>query len=328
MPTLQRPVDSGFGATTTAEDLVQGLDLSGKTVLVTGGYSGIGLETTRVLSGAGATVVVPARTPAKARENLAGLSRVELGELDLQDPASIDAFAAGFLATGRPLDLLILSAGVMAAPLLWDGRGYESQFSTNHLGHFQLTLRLMPALVRAGGARVVVLSSRGHRYSAVDFEDPHFERRAYERWQGYGQSKTANALFALGLDRRTAERGVRAFSVHPGGILTDLVRHLTDEDLDRFNFMRRADGKVVPDPAKPAFPLKTVGQGAATTVWCATSPKLAGLGGVYCEDCEIAEVVPGDVSTPTGVAPWACDPDAAERLWALSERLTGARLDL
>ncbi len=327
MFTVQRPVGSGFGAATSAEEVIRTIDLSGRTAIVTGGYSGIGLETTRVLSQAGATVIVPARTPDKARANLAGLARVEPAALDLLDPASIDAFARVFLASGRPLHLLIHSAGIMASPLTRDRRGYESQFATNHLGHFQLALRLLPALASAEGARVVALSSRGHRYSPVDFEDPNFERRPYDKWQAYGQSKTANALFAPGLDRRTAEQGVRAFAVHPGGILTDLTRYFTDEDLKRYHFIRQPDGKIVPDPALPAFPLKTVAQGAATTVWCATSPMLEGMGGVYCEDCDIAEEIPGDMTTPAGVAPWACDPEAAERLWTLSERLTGASLE-
>ena len=325
MFTSQHPIGSGFGFATTAEEVIRGIDLSGRTAIVTGGYSGIGLETSRVLAAAGANVIVPARTPDKARANLAGLPRVELAALDLLDPASIDAFARKCLASGRPLHLLIHSAGVMATPLIRDSRGLESQFSTNHLGHFQLALRLLPALARAEGARVVALSSRGHRFSAVDFEDPNFERRPYDKWQAYGQSKTANALFALGLDRRTASLGVRAFSVHPGGILTDLTRHLTDEDLKGYNLIRQPDGKIAPNPALPSFPFKTVAQGAATTVWCATSPSLQGMGGVYCEDCDIAEVIPGDRTTPTGVAPWACAPEAAERLWALSERLTGAR---
>jgi len=327
MPTSQQPIRSGFGAASTAEEVLRGIDLSGSTAIVTGGYSGIGLETTRVLSAAGATVIVPARTPDKARANLAGLPRVESAALDLLDPASIDAFARGFLAGGRPLHLLIHSAGVMATPLTRDGRGHESQFSTNHLGHFQLALRLLPALARADGARVVALSSRGHRFSAVDFEDPDFERRPYDKWQAYGQSKTANALFALGFDRRAAAQGVRAFSVQPGGILTDLTRHFTDEDLKRYNLIRQPDGRIVPNPALPSFPFKSLAQGAATTVWCATSPMLKDMGGVYCEDCDIAEVIPGDMATPTGVAPWACDPEAAERLWTLSEALTGARFE-
>jgi NAD(P)-dependent dehydrogenase (short-subunit alcohol dehydrogenase family) len=325
MSRQQEPIGSGFGFATTAEEALGGEDLTGKTAIVTGGYSGIGLETTRVLSGAGATVVVPARSAEKARVNLEGIPRVELASLDLLDPASIDAFAEGFLAGGRPLDLLINNAGIMACPQACDGRGNESQFSANHLGHFQLTLRLWPALVRAKGARVVSLSSRGHRFSDVVFDDPNFDRRPYEKWKAYGQSKTANALFAVGLDRRGEAHGVRAFSVHPGGIWTDLGRHLTDEDLKGFGLSRRPDGRVEVGPDSN-YRFKSVPQGAATTIWCATSPRLDGLGGVYCEDCDVAAVIPGDMTLRTGMAPYACDPERAERLWALSETMTGARI--
>jgi NAD(P)-dependent dehydrogenase (short-subunit alcohol dehydrogenase family) len=302
-----------------------GKDLSGKTVIVTGGYSGIGLETTRVLSEAGATVIVPARSAEKARANLAGIPRVELAALDLMNPESIDAFAEVFLAVGRPIDLLINNAGVMACPLSRDGRGNESQLSANHLGHFHLTLRLWPALVRAGGARVISLSSRGHRFSGIDFDDPNFDRRPYDKWKAYGQSKTANALFALGLDRRGEAYGVRAFSVHPGGILTDLTRHLTDDDLKGFDLVRRPDGRISQGSTDDRR-FKDIPQGAATTIWCATSPQLDGMGGVYCEDCDIAEVVPGDFTQPTGMASWACDPELAERLWMLSEGFTGVQI--
>jgi NAD(P)-dependent dehydrogenase (short-subunit alcohol dehydrogenase family) len=169
------------------------------------------------------------------------------------------------------------------------------------------------------------LTSRGHRFSGVDFDDPNFDRRPYDKWLAYGQSKTANALFALGLDRRGRAQGVRAFSVHPGAISTDLGRHLTDDDLKAFHLVRRPDGSMQPD-ATGTHRFKTVPQGAATTAWCATSPQLAGLGGVYCEDCDIAELIPGDFTTPTGVAPWACDPELADKLWTMSERFTGVRL--
>ncbi|MDG3007848.1 oxidoreductase [Paludisphaera mucosa] len=323
MTSEQKPIGSGFGATTTAEEALGGRDLSGKVAVVTGGYSGIGVETTRVLSEAGATVVVPARTPDKARANVGRMPRVELAALDLADPGSIDAFARDFLASGRPIHFLINSAGVMACPLTRDARGNELQFSANHLGHFQLTARLWPALVKAGGARVVALTSRGHRFAGVDFDDPNFERRPYDKWQAYGQSKSANALFALGLDRRGEPHGVRAFSVHPGGILTDLARHLTDEDLARYGLSRLPDGRI--DVGRTTEPLKTVPQGAATSIWCATSPRLDGEGGVYCEDCDVSEATPGDMALRTGVAPWACDPELAERLWTLSEAFTGVR---
>jgi NAD(P)-dependent dehydrogenase (short-subunit alcohol dehydrogenase family) len=326
MSSQQKPIGSGFGFSSTAEEVLGGKDLSGKTVIVTGGYAGIGLETTRVLSEAGATVVVPARSAEKARANLRGIPRVELASLDLLDPASIDAFAEGFLAGGRPLDLLVNNAGIMACPQACDRRGNESQFSANHLGHFQLTLRLWPALAKAGGARVVALTSRGHRFSDVVFDDPNFERRPYDKWAGYGQSKTANALFSLGLDRRGQPHGVRAFSVHPGGILeTDLTRHLTEDDLKGFGLSRRPDGRFEPGPQSNRR-FKDVAQGAATTIWCATSRQLNGMGGVYCEDCDVAAVIPGEIMSPTGIAPYACDPERAERLWALSEAMTGVRI--
>ena len=214
----------------------------------------------------------------------------------------------------------------MACPLTRDSRGNESQFSANHLGHFQLTLRLWPALVKAARARVVALTSRGHRFSEVVFDDPNFERRSYDKWKAYGQSKTANALFALGLDRRGEGHGVRAFSVHPGVILaTDLIRHLGDDDLKGFDLTRRPDGSIVQD-GESVRRFKDVSQGAATTIWCATSPQLDGMGGVYCEDCDIAAVIAGEITLPTGMAPYACDPELAEKLWTLSEAFTGVRL--
>jgi NAD(P)-dependent dehydrogenase (short-subunit alcohol dehydrogenase family) len=288
--------------------------IDGKIVIVTGGYAGVGLETTRVLAAAGATVVVPARSPEKAKTALAGIQRVELETLDLIDPASVDAFAARFLASKRPLHLLINNAGIMAAPLARDARGFESQLATNHLGHFQLTARLWPAIRQAGGARVISLSSRGHARSAFDFEDPNFERRPYDKWLAYGQSKTANVLFALGLDARGAPHGVRAFSVHPGSIVTDLMRSMSEDE-----------GRAAIEAAQKIAPMKSVEQGAATSVWCATSPQLEGMGGVYCEDVDIAELVAADAKLPVGVRPWAVDPALAERLWSVSEGWTGAR---
>jgi len=217
MPSPQTPIRSGFGPRTTAREALRGISLEGKVAIVTGGSAGLGLETTRALVEAGATVLVPARNADKARRALGALPRVELGQLDLLDPGSIDAYATQFLATGRPLHMLINNAGIMATPLQRDARGYESQFAANHLGHFQLTTRLWPALWRAGGARVVALSSRGHQRGEVDFADPNFLHRRYDRWQAYGQSKTANVLFAVELDRLGEGKGVRAFAVHPGG---------------------------------------------------------------------------------------------------------------
>ena len=325
----QAPIHSGFGPTTTARETLHGIDLRDKVVIVTGGYSGIGLETTRALAEAGATVIVPARTPDKARKALSTIPRVEQSGLDLLDPASIDAFANEFLASGRPLHMLINNAGIMATPLARDSRGYESQFSANHLGHFQLTARLWPALRNAHGARVVSVSSRGHQRAGMDFDDPQFQHRAYDRWQAYGQSKTANVLFAVELDRRGEASGVRAFAVHPGAILTDLSRHMTDEELRGYGLSRDDKPGFIPAGKSVAEggDFKTLEQGAATSVWCATSPQLAGMGGVYCQDVEIAEVRQPDSASNDGVSPWAIDPNAAERLWILSEKLTGMKFD-
>ncbi|QGQ99559.1 SDR family NAD(P)-dependent oxidoreductase [Paenibacillus psychroresistens] len=323
--TVQTAIPSGFGPQTTASEALAGRDLTGKVAIVTGGYSGIGLETSRVLAEAGATVIVPARTPEKAKAAVAGIPRLELESLDLMDPASITSFAQRFLASGRQLDILVNSAGIMASPLLRDSRGYESQFATNHLGHFQLVAQLLPALLQAGSARVVSVSSRGHRLSGVDLEDPNFEHREYDKWKAYGQSKSANALFAVELDKRGRSQGIRAFSVHPGLILTDLSRHLTDEERGP-KLVKDEHGKPVAD--EKADHMKTIEQGAATSVWCAASHQLDNKGGVYCEDVDISEAVPADSLKGTGVRPWAIDHELAERLWLLSEKLTGVKFTI
>jgi len=329
MSSKQAPIHSGFGPTTTARETLHGIDLRDKVAIVTGGYSGIGLETTRALAEAGATVIVPARTPDKARQALNGIPRVEQSMLDLLDPGSIDAFASEFLATRRPLHMLINNAGIMATPLERDSRGYETQFSANHLGHFQLTTRLWPALRNAQGARVVSVSSRAHQSAGMDFDDPQFQHRAYDRWQAYGQSKTANVLFAVELDRRGEASGVRAFAVHPGAVLTDLSRHMTDEELRGYGLSRDDKPGFIPAGKSVAEggDFKTLEQGAATSVWCATSTQLAGMGGVYCQDVDIAEILPPDSTSNVGVRSYAIDPEAAERLWSLSERLTGVKFE-
>ncbi len=314
MPSQQHPIGTGFGPASSVADVIAGVDLSGQVAIVTGGYSGLGLLTAQALASAGAEVVVPARDAARAK---AALGSIEVGTLDLMDSTSIDAFADSFLATGRPLHLLVNSAGIMATPLAHDSRGNESQFSTNHLGHFQLTRRLWPALARAQGSRVVSVSSRGHQIAPVDFDDLNFKRRPYDKWVAYGQSKTANALFAVALDARGASEGIRAFSLHPGTIVGPLARHLSQEEIDAFGAYDEHGERVV-DPARD---LKTPEQGAATSVWCATSPALAGMGGLYCEDSDIAVIYAADADSRAGVNPWAIDATAADRLWTHSESL-------
>ena len=313
MTTAQQHIDSGFGARTTAAQVLDGTDLTGQLAIVTGGYSGLGLETTRALAGAGATVVVPARRPDVAREALAGLERVEVDELDLGDLASVAAFAERFLATGRSVDLVVNNAAIMACPETRVGPGWEAQLATNHLGHFALVNRLWPAITARGGARVVAVSSTGHHRTGIRWQDVQMVHD-YDKWAAYGQAKTANALFAVHLDALGRGAGVRSFSVHPGGIMTPLQRHLTTQEMVDRGWIDE-HGTVV----ESSF--KTPEQGAATSVWAATSPQLAGMGGVYCEDCDIA--APAVDGVFRGVKAYAADPEQAARLWALSAELTG-----
>jgi NAD(P)-dependent dehydrogenase (short-subunit alcohol dehydrogenase family) len=315
--TGQHAIGSGFGHDSTADEVLDGIDLTGKLAVVTGGYSGLGLETTRALTKAGAHVVVPARRPDTAKTvlseiGLSDISGVEIDELDLGDLDSVRAFADRFLASGRSIDLMIDNAAIMAAPETRVGPGWEAQFATNHLGHFALVNRLWPALAAGGGARVISLSSSGHRRSDIRWDDLQFEQ-GYDKWQAYGQAKTANALFAVQLDALGRDSGVRAFAVHPGGILTPLQRHLEREEMVELGWID-AEGNLL----NPGF--KSPEQGAATQVWAATSPKLEGLGGLFCEDCEIAELSTDD---SPGVRPYAVDPDSAARLWTVSAELTG-----
>jgi NAD(P)-dependent dehydrogenase (short-subunit alcohol dehydrogenase family) len=318
MTTAQVPLGSGFGARSTAAEVIDGIDLTGKLAIVTGGYSGLGLETVRALAGAGATVVVPARRPDQARTVLAeaGLGSVEVHELDLADLESVGDFANRFLETGRSIDILIDNAAIMASPEARVGDGWESQFATNHLGHYVLANRLWPALVDGGGARVIALSSTGHKMSDIQWDDPQFTT-GYDKWKAYGQAKTADSLFAVQLDALGEPFGVRAFAVHPGGIMTELQRHLPREEMVAAGWME-ADGTVNERFKSPA-------QGAATSVWAATSPQLDGKGGVYCEDCDIAAITVAGAPDERirGVNSYAVDPDSAARLWALSAALTG-----
>jgi NAD(P)-dependent dehydrogenase (short-subunit alcohol dehydrogenase family) len=316
MATPQQPIGSGFGYRSTAAEVLDGIDLGGRLAIVTGGYSGLGLETVRALSGAGAAVVVPARRPAHAAEVLAGIERVEVDELDLGDLDSVRGFAQRMLDAGRSVDILINNAAIMACPETRVGPDWEAQFATNHLGHFALANLLWPLLVAGAGARVVALSSTGHKLSPIRFDDLQWEA-GYEKWPAYGQAKTANSLFAVGLDALGQGAGVRAFAAHPGGIMTPLQRHLSREEMIASGWMDE-DGNV-----DDRF--KTPEQGASTSTWAATAPALAGMGGVYCENCDIAE--PTVIGSPTarlaGVDAHAIDPDDAARLWAVSAQLTG-----
>jgi len=315
MTTPQHKIGSGFGAQSTAAEVIEGIDLGGKLAVVTGGYSGVGIETTRALVSAGARVVVPARRPDHAREQLAGIENVEVDHLQLDDQDSVRAFAERFLDSGRTIDLLINNAGVMASPLFRVGPGWEGQFATNHLGHHTLTNLLWPAIARDAGARVIELSSAAHRITGIHWDDIQFERDPYDKWQAYGQSKTANSLFAVHLDELGKDPGVRAFAVHPGGIMTPLQRHLSREEME-------ASGWIDED-GNPLVEFKTPEQGAATTVWAATSRQLEGQGGVYCADCDIADIVESIQPGGGGVMQHAIDPDQAARLWEVSANLTG-----
>jgi NAD(P)-dependent dehydrogenase (short-subunit alcohol dehydrogenase family) len=315
----QVPINSGLGAKSTGAQVIADRDLAGKVAVVTGGYSGIGLETVRALAKRGVRVIVPVRDRAKASPALAGVAaEIEMADMDLGNIPSVRRFAQGLAASLPKLDLLINNAGIMACPETRVGPGWEAQFGTNHLGHMALTLGLMDLLTRTKNARVVALSSTGHKISGIRWDDIHFRVAPYDKWQAYGQAKTANSLCAVGVDRRGQTAGIRAFAVHPGGIMTDLQRSLSREEQIAMGWIT-ADGVL-----NPRF--KTVEQGAATTLWAATSARLEGLGGLYCEDCDVAAAVPGDDQGFTGVRPWAVDLDAAERLWTLSEQLTGTRL--
>lgn len=309
-----------FGQTSTTDEVLEGVDLGGRHALVTGASSGLGIETTRALAAHGASVTMAVRDVAKAakvRDDLLAAvpgADLEVRELDLASLASVRAFCSGYLADRSSLDLLIGNAGVMACPFGHTVDGFELQFGTNHLGHFLLARELLPLLQATPGGRVVLLSSSGHRISDVDLDDPGFERTPYEAWEAYGRSKTANSLCAVALDRRLAEHGSQAMAVHPGFIITDLGRHLTRETYDALQ-ARWSDAREQPFQ-------KTVEQGAATTVWAATSPELAGQPAWFYEDCARAEPTE-DPAAVHGVRPYAVDPERAEALWALSERLIG-----
>jgi len=336
----QHAIDSRFDHKSKAMDIVGGLDLTGKIIVVTGGHSGTGREAVRALARSGATIIALARDIERAKKNLKDVPNVEVEYIDLLEPESIDGFTAKFLESGRPIHILINSAGIMNTPLGRDKRGYERQFSTNVLGHFQLTLRLIPALEKANGARIVNLASRAHREGSINFDDINYENTEYNGMKAYAQSKTAIILLSTKLDEMLKDKAIRAFAVHPGPVPStdlwaagmvgqapqykiDLMRfgasvvrtlHITE----LLNFFR--------NPANVGDIYKTVQQGGATTTWAAVSNELNGKGGLYLEDCNIAVIVPNDSGAPFGVRQWALDKEDADHIWTICEDMIGVKL--
>lgn len=318
----QTPLGSGFPAKSEPEDVLRDVDVAGSTVVVTGGYSGIGFETSKALASKGARVIVPVRTPEKAKENLAALdgevgSRITTHQMDLADLATVRTFADALNRELDHIDVLINNAGVMATPERRVGPNWEYQFGINHMGHFALTKGLMPLLEKAENPRVVSLSSVGHQAGGIRWDDINYHETDYDKWQAYGQAKTANALFALELSNRMDAFGGRAFSVHPGGIFTPLQRDLPVDEQIMMGWLDE-DGNPS-ELARAAF--KSPAQGCTTTLWAATSPMLADKHGLYCEDCDVAQLWSEDSPRGLHVAPHAVDAEQAERLWAVSEEL-------
>ena len=315
-----------FGATSTTEDVLAGVDLRGKRILVTGVSAGIGVETARSLAAHGVHVVGAARDLKKAEAATAQVRKdaqangggFELIELDLASLKSVRACADGLLAKGEPFDVIIANAGVMATPFGYTLDGFETQFGTNHLGHFVFVNRIAP-LIREGG-RLINVSSAGHRYSDVDLDDPNFERTPYDPMAAYGRSKTANILFAVEFDRRHKERGVRAAAVHPGAIQTELGRYMGPEKLQRL--VNQINQRLA-EAGKGPFQWKTIPQGAATSVWAGIVAPAEEIGGRYGENCHVAQLVPNDVNFSEGVRAYALDPKNAEALWKKSEEMVG-----
>jgi NAD(P)-dependent dehydrogenase (short-subunit alcohol dehydrogenase family) len=314
--TDQQPLGSPFSFASTADDIMAGLDLTGRSAVVTGGYSGLGLETTRALASAGARVIVPARRPEIAHAALAGIEGSEVLPMDLTDLDSVRTAAARISDSLTRLDLLMAVAGIMATPERRVGPGWESQLATNHFGHFALACELYPLLAADGGARVVVNSSAGHAMTGIRWHDPHF-RTGYDKWLAYGQAKTANVLFAVHLDALGRNDGVRAFALHPGKIITGLQREMTPQEQIDLGWVDDHGNVVGAD-------FKTPSQGAATGLWAATSPLLAGRGGLYLEDCDVAHVASATPLDDGVVHAHAIDQEAAGRLWDLSVAATGA----
>jgi NAD(P)-dependent dehydrogenase (short-subunit alcohol dehydrogenase family) len=320
---------NGFGATSTTEDVLSGVNLRGKRILVTGVSAGLGVETARALAAHGAHVVGAARDLSKAKaateqvrkDAAANGGSFELFALDLADLKSVRTCAAALLAKGEPFDVIIANAGVMATPFTFTADRFEMQFGTNHLGHFVLVNRIAP-LMRAGG-RLINLSSAGHRYSNVDLQDPNFERTPYEPFVAYGRSKTANILFAVAFDRRHRANGIRAAAVHPGGIQTELGRYT---DPSRIEKLVAQINEQLAAQGKGPFQWKTIQQGAATSVWAGVVVPADEIGGRYCENCHVGNIVPDDVTITAvseGVRAYALNPTTAEALWKKSEEMAG-----
>lgn len=316
---------SEFGFESTADDVLADQDLTGRTALITGGYSGLGRETARAMGAKGAHLILSGRDATKLSAAADEISESTGASVDtlVCDLASVDSIRSATdeaIDRFEKIDLLINNAGVMACPLDRTADGFELQFGTNHLGHFLFTNRLVPLLEKGERPRIVNLSSRGHHIDEVHFDDPNYETREYEKWQAYGQSKTANVLFAVGLEQRLADKGIHAYALHPGGIQTNLGRHLSEQDIA--DLMKRIRKNAEASGEQPQD-FKTIPQGAATTCWVATTDELEGDGGLYCEDCNIADQ--DDNSASGGVRSYAIDSEKADRLWNMSEELVGEK---
>tara|TARA_B100000965_G_C19573906_1_gene750433 strand:+ start:74 stop:1048 length:975 start_codon:yes stop_codon:yes gene_type:complete len=318
---LQKPINSGFNSKSESIDILKDINLNGKTAVVTGGYSGIGLDTTKGLVSAGAEVIIPAKRTDIAIKNLNGIvSKENIIEMDLSNLNSVKNFSDSFKENYKKLDLLINNAGIMACPETRIGNNWESQFAINHIGHFVLTKELMSIMQDVEGARFVSLSSSAHSLTGILWDDIHFNKKPYDKWMAYGQSKTASSLIAIEFNRMMADKGVLGFSVHPGGIITPLQRHLENEEMVALGWMNE-DGS--PSELTKNF-FKSTSQGASTTLWCATSPDLNNIGGVFCEDCDIAKrksEVDESLQRYFGVADWAIDDEEASKLWEATEKM-------
>ena len=317
----QKPINSGFSNQSEPKDILKNIDLHNKVAIVTGGYSGIGLETTKALVAVGANVIIPAKRPEIANQNLNGVvSETNIIKMDLGNLNSVKNFTNSFKENFNTLSLLINNAGIMACPETRVGDNWESQFAINHIGHFLLTRELMNILADTEGSRFVSLSSSAHALTGILWDDIHFNKQPYNKWMAYGQSKTASSLIAIELNKKMKDYGVESFSVHPGGIITPLQRYLEKEEMIALGWMDE-DGS--PSELTKNF-FKSPSQGASTTLWCATSNDLNGLGGVFCEDCNIAKrksEVDESLQRYFGVADWAVDTDEALKLWELSEKI-------